>query len=630
MATLNTQRLPSVAEGKQHPVKYLVGVLAIAFGFVGALQPQLLLFGDNVFYTVWLWTFSLGIYWLHTFTDTEHAPTRYISIPFALASFGAGYYLISDFTALRQIRVGIYTDLDIAIGVLIIALTVLSAYKEYGAFLTGFVVVSLIYGFLGPFMPGIFQHAGLGQRVITANSVEFNGVFGIVTQSGARWVFVFLVYAGLIKAMGGLNLFLQIGFRAGKHMSSGVSQIAVLSSLIIGSISGSAPANTALTGSFTIPMMKERGIAGKTAAAIESVASSGGQIMPPVMGIVAFIMADLLGISYTDVIIMGAIPGFIFYGMVVFSVHLVSNKLTGDDDRELRVDEADIEGVEMMTTRQLLFNLMPIIGSLVLLVGVLVVFRINPARAAFQAIVTLVGLNYVGQIILANSTDDSLVAPLFNESLTVFEGVYEGMMAMAPITIIIAALNIIITMFNITGLGIAISLQILQLAEISPLLFLLVLSIVIILLGMGMPTIAAYLITVAVGVPALTEFGFAPAAAHFFVFYVAVFSNITPPVAFTCAVACNIAESDFISTCLEAMRIGIAMLIIPFIILYNPSLIFLTFPASLITIVVTTVALGLLIMVLQNWGIRGEISRATRGGYLLGSVALFGALIYVF
>jgi TRAP transporter 4TM/12TM fusion protein len=629
MGEFNTQRLPSISEGKQNPIKYLVGALAIAFGFVGALQPQLLLFGDNVFYTVWLWTFSLGIYWLHKFTVTEGDVTRYVSLPFALASFGAGFYLISEFRELRIVRVGIYTDLDIAIGTLIIVLTVISAYKEYGAFLTGFVVASLIYGFLGQYMPGIFQHAGLGMRVITANSVEFNGVFGIVTQSGARWVFVFLVYAGLIKAMGGLNLFLQIGFRAGKYMSSGVSQIAVLSSLIIGSISGSAPANTALTGSFTIPMMKERGIAPKTAAAIESVASSGGQIMPPVMGIVAFIMADLLAISYTDVIIMGAIPGFIFYGMVIFSVHLASNKLTAGDERELRIDELDIEGIDMMTTRQLLFNLLPIIGSLALLVGVLVVWRINPARAAFQAIATLVVLNYLVQL-FADSQGESLTAPLFNESLTVFEGVYEGMMAMAPITIIVAALNIIITMFNITGLGIGISLQILQLAEISPLLFLFALSIVIIILGMGMPTIAAYLITVAVGVPALTEFGFAPAAAHFFVFYVAVFSNITPPVAFTCAVACNIAESDFISTCFEAMRIGIAMLIIPFIILYNPALIFLSFPGSLVTIVVTSLALGLLVVVLQNWGIRGGISRATRGAYLLGSVALFGSLLYVF
>jgi TRAP-type uncharacterized transport system fused permease subunit len=315
--------------------------------------------------------------------------------------------------------------------------------------------------------------------------------------------------------------------------------------------------------------------------------------------------------------------------MVIFSVHLASNKLTAGDERELRIDELDIEGIDMMTTRQLLFNLLPIIGSLALLVGVLVVWRINPARAAFQAIATLVVLNYLVQL-FADSQGESLTAPLFNESLTVFEGVYEGMMAMAPITIIVAALNIIITMFNITGLGIGISLQILQLAEISPLLFLFALSIVIIILGMGMPTIAAYLITVAVGVPALTEFGFAPAAAHFFVFYVAVFSNITPPVAFTCAVACNIAESDFISTCFEAMRIGIAMLIIPFIILYNPALIFLSFPGSLVTIVVTSLALGLLVVVLQNWGIRGGISRATRGAYLLGSVALFGSLLYVF
>jgi len=627
MAVSRTEKLPSLEEAKQRPVAYLVGALAIGFGLVGALQPQLLLFGDNVRYTVWLWTFSLGIYWLHEYTTADRALLEYVSLPFATISFASGFYLILNFRALRIERVGIYTDVDILVGVVIITLTIISAYMEYGGFLTGFVILSLVYGYFGQFMPGIFEHGGLGMRLITANSVEFNGVFGIVTQAGARWVFVFLIYAGMIKAMGGLNLFLQLGFRAGQYLSSGVSQIAVLSSLIVGSISGSAPANTALTGSFTIPMMQERGIEGKTAAAIESVASSGGQIMPPVMGIVAFIMADLLDMTYTDIIIMGAVPGLIFYFMVVFSVHLASNKLTADDERELNVDASEIEGLDLLSTRKLLYNLLPIIGSLSLLVAVLVIWRINPARAAFLAIVSLIGLNYLGQTYLAATGGNAVMVSLFDESLTIFEGLYQGMMAMAPITIIVAALNIIINIFNVTGLGIAISLQILSLAEIHPIVFLLALTVVIILLGMGMPTIAAYLITVAVGVPALTEFGFEPAAAHFFVFYVAVFSNITPPVAFTCAVACNIAESDFISTCLEAMRIGIAMLIIPFIILYSPSLIFLSFPSSLFTIGITTFALALLIIVLQNWGIRGAISRTNRTAYLIGSLALFGVLI---
>jgi len=643
MATYSLDRWPTFSDIMTSPVKYFIGSVAIVFGFTGLIQPAFFIFEDNLRYTVWLWTVSLGIYWLRNGRSRDRDWIQYGSYALALISIACGLYMILNFRGFRVTSVGIYNTTDLVVGSLIIGTTILAAYVEYGLVLSTVVVSALVYGIFGQYLPGIFENAGLGQRIITANSLEFNGVFGIVTQAGARWVFIFLIYAGIMKAMGVLDLFIQVGIRSGRHMSSGVAQIAVISSLIIGSISGSAPANTAITGSFTIPMMKQRGISSETAGAIESVASSGGQIMPPVMGIVAFIMADLLSMSYTDIILMAFVPGVMFYLMVAFSVHLISKRLDlqADSTVDIKTDGGvsvgreftgtDGKTVELMPLRELLINLAPVIISFSMLVGVLVISRINPARAAFWTIIALVVAYMLKNIAIKRKyPDTTVIQSIVRDSETFLDGLYQGMITMAPITIIVAALNIIITIFNITGFGNRISLQLVGLAQISFVLFLLALTIVVIFLGMGMPTIAAYLITVAVGVPALTEFGFQPPAAHFFVFYVAVFSNITPPVAFTCAVACNIAESDFIGTCLDAMKVGIAMIVLPFIILFNPLLIEFVFPQSLAVIALTFLGLGFLIVFLQNWTPRGKLAVAPRLGVLAVSLGLLYSSLALF
>jgi len=623
-------RVPAPAELRAAPAKYVVAVVAVVFGFVALIQPAFFFFDDNLEYTVWLWTISLGVYWLKNAREDDRDWVRYLSVALATVAVACGLYMILNFRAFRITRVGVYNDVDLVVGTVIIVITIVSAYAEYGLVLTTVAVGALVYGIFGQYLLGIFEHAGLGERVITVNSVEFSGVFGIVTQAAARWVYIFLIYAGIMKTMGALDLFIQLGIRAGRYVSSGVSQIAVISSLIIGSISGSAPANTALTGSFTIPMMKRRGIKKETAAAIESVASSGGQIMPPVMGIVAFIMADLLAVSYTDIIIMAFVPGVMFYLMVVFSVHLISDRMERRGDAQLDVTDldensiTDDEGntITVMPTRELLIEVTPVTISFGLLVAVLVISRINPARAAFWTILALIGVNAVKNL-LTREEGVSAVRSLANEIDTFGDGLYQGTITMAPITIIVAALNIIITIFNVTGFGNRISLQLVGLADVSFFLFLGVLTVVIIFLGMGMPTIAAYLITVAVAVPALVQFGFPEPVAHFFVLYVAVFSNVTPPVAFTCAVACNIAESDFVATCVDAMKVGVAMIVLPFLILYNPKLIEFVFPDTLGVIFLSFVGLGFLVVFLQDWSPRGELSRIGRVGSLAASFGLF-------
>lgn len=603
-------------------IKYLVVAGAIAFGFVGYTQPYLFIFPDNINYTVWLWCVCLTLYWLNEYTDDDHGALKgYTFLVFGIVAAITSWYFITNFDALRTIRPGIYVDGDVYAGAIAIFLTITAAYREFGGPLTAIAVVSLFYAYYGYLFPGVFHHGGLGlERVITVNSVEFGGVFGIVTQAAARWIFVFMIFAGLLKAQGTLDLFIQLGMRSTKYVSSGVAQTAVISSLIIGSVSGSAAANTALTGSFTIPMMKSRGIDPKFAAAIESVASTGGQIMPPVMAIVAFIMADLLQVPYAQVIIWAALPGFIFYGTVAVAVHVLAKDMGGeavDDPKELE----DELGIEILPLKQLLLELSPVIVSVTVLVAILIAWRLNAAYAAFWTITILIGMRFLVDTFLHF---DKGVRGLADEYQTdvkeLFDGLYQGTMTMIPVTIVIAHLNVIIEVFQVTGFGNRLALLLVPLAELNILVFLTILMIVIIIIGMGAPTVAAYLLTLAVAVPALTAAGFRPEAAHFFVLYCAILSNITPPVAMTVAVAANIAESDFLRSSFEACKIGVAGFTLPFIMILNPSLLNWEFPMTIITLVLTFVGIVWVSMGLLNRGLRKDPTIVGRLLLLVGGL----------
>lgn len=629
-------RLPSRQTFRQNPLKIAVGVATITFAFIGFLQPVHFIFINNTKYTIVLVMLSATIYWLNLYQDPEDVDyprfVKALAAVFAVLSLVAGAYMFLNFQALLTERIGLYTDQDYIFGAIVLASILLATYFEYGTVLFLFAVASLGYGYFGGTFPGILQHGGIGIRVISANTVELDGVFGFVSEAGARWVFIFLIFAGVLKAFGGLEMFTQLGLRIARHLSSGIQQTAVISSLMVGSLVGSAPANSALTGSFTIPLMKEHGVEKDVAGAIESVASTGAQIMPPIMGIAAFIMADLLPISYAEVITRAAIPAIIFYFCVALSVHLYTVKLMSQGRISVKGLEETSADIDILPRKEAYLLIAPFVVAIGALIYLLVGPRWAPGRAAYWTIIILVGAVF-GREILANSVlekEKSLVDRFIETALDFFAGLYDGMISMAPLAIVLAALNVVIKMFGITGFGNRMSLQLLTLTEVHVAVFLLAVVAIVLVLGMGVPTIAAYILTVFVAVPSLVEFGYAEVAAHFFVFYIAIMSNITPPVAVACAVTASIADAGFLSTCKQALKIGFIGFIIPFIILLNPGMINLVFPDFIIIAIVSTIGLSLLVVAIQNWSPSDKPLRTlNRAGFVFTGLAILTALMFV-
>jgi len=253
----------------------------------------------------------------------------------AIITLGTTIYMIVFYDILLRIRVGTALPREYVIAAAFFLVILYLSYRAYGVTFLAVIVGVILYGLYGNYAPGILRHGGFSvNRMMSIMVLDFQGVYGSISRIIATWVALFLLYAGLMRGFGAFELIMRIGLRSANYVRSGVALSAVTSSIIIGSITGSQAANTAITGSFTIPLMKETGMKGETAGAIESVASTGGQIMPPIMGAAAFVMASLLGITYVEVLVAGIIPAIIFYGSVTIAVHYKGiGQLRGKDTK---------------------------------------------------------------------------------------------------------------------------------------------------------------------------------------------------------------------------------------------------------------------------------------------------------
>lgn len=530
-----------------------------------------------------------------------------------LAGFIGTLYFHLLFDVLAFERVGRYPIQDVIAGALTMYGVIWTTKRAYGWLITFVVLFTLVFAFFGPHFPGLLNHQGIGwERIITMSTVETQGgVYHLITQIGATWILIFLLWAGIVEEMGGLETFFDIGFLIGKRFKSGIAQTAVVSSMIMGSISGSPMANAAVTGSFTIPLMKERGLSGRDAAAIEAVASTGGMILPPIMGSVAFLMANFLGKSYGDIIVIAAIPAFLFYAAVALSVHLIviNEDVTLDVERE--VDR-----------RQLVTNFSPILISVLVLVYLLIWRGFPPGTAGVWTIAALLAVDLVKRFAQRQGPSEAVREWIVESAL----GLRTGAVRMTPITIVLAAMGIIITAFGITGTGYRLSLSIVDISGGNILLLLFLVMISAIVLGMGMPTVAAYLLTITLVAPAMTEVGFARLTAHFFVFYFAMLASLTPPIALGPAVTSQIAESDFIDVAVRSVFIGIPLFLLPYIFAFNESLLIFDGMETVKAFVLALIGLTLI-----SYGLHSSLSivkgwqqRAAKGGMIVvGLVVIF-------
>ncbi|MFC6835943.1 TRAP transporter permease [Halomarina ordinaria] len=534
----------------------------------------------------------------------------------AVVTLLAAAYVETNFDRLLEDAVVVgYTQMDHLVGLVIVALVVDATRRAYGWAITSVVLAAIAYALVGPWLPGFLGHTGMDLTdVARYGAIGLSGTYGFILGVGTTWVAVFIMFAGLAQAYGALDYVLDVGEEAGSRLKTGVVQMAVVSSMAMGSITGSAAANTATTGSFTIPMMQRQGVRDDFAAAIESVASSGGQMMPPVMGVAAFLMADLLGISYVDVLQAALIPAILFYFSVGVAVQFAVLRYGWTTERTGSFDpRVLLKGVHFAV-------------PLAVLVVTLVYYRLTPLSAGLYTTLVMVPTVFVRDL----AVEGASLGTLWGTLVDTVAGLRDGALDMAPLVGVLAAMGIIIEMLTQTGLANKVSFRMVGLAGgvfVAVLLMAMVLSIV---FGLGMPTPAAYILVVILVAPGIIEVGVPELVAHLFVFYFAMLSAITPPVAVAVAVGARIADADFLRTGKQAMRLGAAGFFIPFAFVTNESLIIWSFPATPIHAAV--VAIGVVALVAATIGYDGAntLGGAPRLAYLALAVgALYAPMLMV-
>lgn len=522
-------------------------------------------------------------------------------------------YFVTQYHQLTYWRAGAPNFTDIIMGGLAMILVIESARKDTGYWIPLIALIFLIYGYFGRSLPGMLRHIGLDlERLIEICSVELGiGIYGTLTGIAATWIAAFVVMAGLAIGFGALDAIIRFAKYIAARWIYGIPQTGVIASMFFGMCSGSAPANVAGTGSFTIPLNKSIGVPPKFAGAIEAVASSGGLIMPPVMGAAAFIIAAYLGTSYWYIVLVGFTPALMFYGIVAFSVYLISRRY--------------MKGITIKLEKpslSLIFkDLSPLIAALVVLLAFLSQL-FDPLIAASRAVITLL----IGSFILYYSRYKNLSfkSVLKEYGKGFMNGIISGAEIAATTAVMLATIMMIVSVLTVSGLGVKLSMGLVYLAGGS-LFWLSVLSAVVcIIFGMGVSATAAYLLTIIIAAPAFISIGVKPLNAHFFVFYFSILSAITPPVAIASVVASRISGAPYFSLCFEAIKIGLPLFIMPAIFIIYPDLLALNLNMLKVAFIMFLAFLGL------SMGMFGsEIFPQKIGLFLRGIIFILGASIII-
>jgi|AntRauTorckE6833_2_1112554.scaffolds.fasta_scaffold00244_27 TRAP transporter 4TM/12TM fusion protein len=444
--------------------------------------------------------------------------------------------------------------LDFIYGITLSLLLIEAARRTVGLPLTILSVSFLFYVYFGPYMPGDFAHRGFSlERILVRMTMTSEGVLGVAVMVSASYIFMFILFASFLSATGASEFFNDFATALAGKARGGPAKVAIFASALTGTINGSSQANVATTGSFTIPLMKRTGYKPYFAGAVEAIASTGGVLMPPIMGAAAFIMSSLIGISYNTIIIAAITPSILYYFTLYHMVDLRAAKmgLLGlDKDKLPKLKKVLLE------RGHLVLPLVLIIASL--LIGY------SPVMAAFIGIIS--------NIVVAGFRKETRLS--FSQ---IIEALGEGARNGAPIAIICGIVGFIIGSVGMTGIGQVIGYNIVNLAGGS-LAFTAILSMIVaIILGMGLPGPACYIVTSTIAAPALMILGVPILSAHFFSFYYGIMSAVIPPVALTSFTAAAIANADTNKVALYGFLLGAAGLLLPFMFIYNPVILMIDF-----------------------------------------------------
>lgn len=471
---------------------------------------------------------------------------------FALAA--CGYIVWNYETIMGSLPWATTTDIVLTAGLLVAVLEL--GRRTVGLIFPILVTLGLAYALLGGSLPGALGHRGFDIEFVTETVFLGDlGIWGMLTGVAATVIAAFVLFGALLLHSGGGQAFMDLAMRLGGRQPGGAAKIATISSGLFGMISGSAVANVATTGNFTIPMMVRLGYPRPFAAAVEAVASTGGQIAPPIMGAAAFVMAEILGLPYVTVMMAAIIPAVLFYLAVFVTVHLVALR------RGLAiVPEEELPAWNLILAPRRVLPIVAALGGL----GIGIWLGRSVATSAFYGIMGL---------LVAFVTTQAGQLPVRDMAGRILTGLVDAGKGLVIIGVLLAGAQVLVSMINLTGIGVTLSSLIVTLAGDNVALVALVVAFVCLIMGMGLPTTAAYVLVAAVLAPAMTAVGVDPLAAHLFVFYFATISVITPPVCVAVFVGAGIAQTPWTSAAVEAVRLGAVTYVVPFMLLLYPGMI---------------------------------------------------------
>ena len=516
-----------------------------------------------------------------------------------LASLVVGLFICVHYPKMAY-QMAVITPARWLLGATAIVLVLEACRRLVGRVLTGLVLFFVLYARFGNLFPGIFESRGASwERLTMYLYLDTNGMLGLPLVVAATVVLAFVLFGNVLFQSGGATVLTDFAMAAMGRFRGGPAKIAVLASSLFGSISGTAVSNVVMTGSVTIPLMKRTGYRPHVAAAIEAVASTGGQIMPPVMGVAAFIMAEFLAVPYSEVALAALIPALLYYITIFFQVDLEAAK-TGL--KGLRPEE--LPRLRSVLARGWLF-LVPLAVLIYLLFGLY-----WPAgRSAMGGV-------FVGLALALLQRGSRLNLRSF---IKLLEDTGRNLLEIGVVT---AGAGFIIGVLQLSGLGFRFSMGLTSLAGGNVFILLIFVAIACIILGMGMPTAAVYILLAVLAVPGLVNLGIDPLAAHLFVFYFGILSMITPPVCLASYAAASIAQSDFMKTAGTGMRLAAIAYVVPFVFAFAPALILKGTVLEVVFAVGTAIIGAGLIGITLSGYIFGRLNIVQRGLIVVAALCL--------
>ncbi|MBV6272682.1 TRAP transporter permease [Alcaligenaceae bacterium CGII-47] len=527
--------------------------------------------------------------------------------PFGRLSKGWGWllgivgFLISFyhwiFEADLTARAGQMTDADMVVGIITIVLVFEATRRMMGWALPTICGLFLAYGLFGQYMPGEFMHRGYGlDQIVGTMSFGVEGIYGTPTYVSSTYIYLFILFGAFLEQAGMITLFSDFAMGTVGHTRGGPAKVSVISSGLMGTINGSGVANVVTTGQFTIPMMKRFGYSSSFAGGVEATASMGGQIMPPVMGAVAFIMAETLNVAYIEIVKAAIIPAMLYFGTAFWTVHLEAGKrgLVGLPKEECPDPWTAV--------RDRWYLLLPLIGLVALLFSgytplfsgtiglgltVILIFGSAVIKGAPNAAIrylfwVLLGFACAGFLEFGVMAFFVIIALLAAGLLARHNGIdtiklaisslADGARNALPVAIACALVGVIIGIINLTGVAAAFGGQVIAIGENNLFLALFLTMITCLVLGMGIPSIPNYIITSSLAAPILLKLGVPLIVSHMFVFYFGIMSDLTPPVALAAFAAAPIARESGLKISMQALRVAAAGFVVPYMAVYSPAL----------------------------------------------------------